>query len=136
MAAIRISVATVAAYVGLSIFGFSAHAADFTGGWATDASKCAKIFVKSGGKISFTDDSEIYGSGLIVDANIIRGKIATCAIKSRKEVGAITHFILECSTDIAFQTVQFSVRIDGDNKITRLFPGLPELSTSYFRCPL
>jgi hypothetical protein len=136
MTAFRLAVAMFAVSFGWSILGLSAQAADFAGGWAGDASTCNKIFVKRGGKILFTDDSDSFGSGLIVEENKIIGKLATCVIKSRKEDGAVTHLVLNCSTDVALQTVQFSVRIDNDNKITRLFPGLPELSTPYFRCPL
>jgi hypothetical protein len=135
MAAFRLPAAMLALCVGWSIFGLSAQAADFTGAWASNASTCNKIFVKSGSKISFALDSDIYGSGLIVEENKIIGKMATCAIKSRKVDGAVTHLILNCATDIALETVQFSVQINNENSITRLFPGLPELSIPYFRCP-
>lgn len=134
MTAFRFSVAILAVCVGWFNFGLSAQAADFTGGWATDASACKNIFVKNGSKVSFADDLDAYGSGLIVEENRIIGKLATCTIKARKDDGAVTHLILNCSTDIALQTVQFSVKIDNSNRITRIFPGLPELSTPYYRC--
>ena len=44
------------------------------------------------------------------------------------------HLITSCSTDVALATVQFSFKIDDDNKITRFFPAIPELSTQYYRC--
>ena len=62
--------------------------------------------------------------------------MATCNIIARKEDGAVTHMVAKCATDIAFENIQFSIKLDDDNKMTRLYPGIPELSVSYFRCPL
>src|SRR5450756_1716738 len=50
--------------------------------------------------------------------------------------GSVTHLVAKCATDLAFENVQFSLKIDNENKITRLYPGLPELSVAYFRCSL
>jgi hypothetical protein len=132
----RLSIAMSTVLIGWLLFSFPANAADFLGLWATNASACKKVFVKRGGTVSFAKDADLYGSGFIIEQNRIRGKMATCSIKSRKEDGALTHLIANCSTDIALQAVQFSLKIDDENKITRLFPGVPELATSYFRCSL
>ena len=126
--------AILAVFIGWWLFGSSAHAADLTGAWANDASVCKNVFVKKDGKITFTDDSEAYGSGLIIEADQIMGKLVTCKISSRKQDGAVTHFILVCSTDVALSTNQLSLKADDENKITRLFPGIPEMSTIYYRC--
>jgi hypothetical protein len=136
MAAYRLPAVILALCVGWSILGLSAQAADFIGAWAVNADTCNKVFVKNGSKFSFANDSDAYGSGLIVEENKIIGKLAACTIKSRKEDGTVTHLILNCATNTALEIVQFSVNIDNENKITRLFPGLPELSTPYYRCPL
>jgi len=114
--------------------GFGAEAMDLTGAWATDATACKKIFSGSAGNLSFTQDADVYGSGLIYEKNRIRGKIATCAIVTQKEDGDVLHLITACSTDVALETVQFSLRIDNANEITRFFPGVPELKTTYHRC--
>lgn len=76
----------------------------------------------------------LYGSGFVYEKNRLRGKIATCVVKTQKEDGDVVHLIASCSTDVALATVQFSLRIDNQNQITRLFPGMPELKTEYFRC--
>jgi hypothetical protein len=130
----RLAVAVLTVFIGCSFFGISARAADLTGLWATNASECKNIFVKRGSKISFSNTSDRYGSGFIIEGNRIRGKMQTCNISLRKEDGAITHFIAACSTDVALATVQFSLKIDNENKITRLYSGVPELATQYFRC--
>ena len=83
---------------------------------------------------SLTKDADNYGSGFVVDGNQVRGKIAVCNIKSRKEEVGLVHLITSCSTDVALQTVQMSFKIDDDNRITRIFPGAPEMSVSYSRC--
>jgi hypothetical protein len=117
------------------LLGASAYSAELNGAWASDPSICNNIFVKRNAKLAMTKDADNYGSGFIIDGNQVRGKIAVCNIKSRKEEVGIIHLITSCSTDVALQTVQMSFKIDGDNRITRIFPGSPEMSVSYSRCP-
>lgn len=114
--------------------GVDVHAADITGVWVTNAAACNKVFVKRGNNISFTKDADAYGGGFIIEGNRIRGKIATCNIKTRKEDGSTMHLVASCATDIMLSDVQLSVRIINRDKIARIFPGLPELETSYERC--
>jgi len=119
----------------LLLFGASAYSFELNGAWASDPSICSKIFVKQNTKLVMTSDADNYGSGFVVDGNQVRGKIATCNIKSRKEEAGLVHLITSCSTDVALQTVQLSFKVDDDNRITRIFPGAPEMSVSYSRCP-
>jgi hypothetical protein len=114
----------------------AANAVDLNGAWANDVSICNKIFEKKDNTISMTRDSDMHGSGFIIAGNQIRGKVATCAIKSRKENGSLLQLVATCSTDVALSTVQFSLQIDNENKLTRLFPGIPEMQMQYVRCPL
>ena len=116
-------------------FGAPAHSFELNGAWANDPSICDKIFVKQNAKLAMTKDADNYGSGFIVEGNQVRGKIASCNIKSRKEDAGLVHLITSCSTDVALQAVQMSFKIDSENQITRIFPGVPEMSTSYTRCP-
>ena len=115
--------------------GFSAKAADIAGAWAHDRSVCDKVFVKKGNTISLARNSDTFGSGFIVEGNRLRGKMATCTIKSRKDEGDTIQLIATCSTDIALSTVQFTLKMDGNDKLTRIFPGMPEMAMSYARCP-
>jgi hypothetical protein len=114
----------------------AANAVDLNGAWANDLSICNKIFEKKDGTISMTRDSDMHGSGFIIDGNQIKGKVATCTVKSRKEDGAIMNLITSCSTDVALSTVQISLKIDSENQMTRVFPGNPEMQMPYVRCPL
>jgi threonine dehydratase len=66
-------------------FGAPAHSFELNGAWANDPSICDKIFVKQNAKLAMTKDADNYGSGFIVEGNQVRGKIASCNIKSRKE---------------------------------------------------
>ena len=117
------------------LFGASAYSFELNGAWADNPSICSKIFVKQNAKLVMTSDADNYGSGFVIDGNQVRGKIATCNIKSRKEEAGLVHLITSCSTDVALQTVQLSFKVDNDNRITRIFPGAPEMSFSYSRCP-
>lgn len=132
----RLPLAIFTVIIGSMFGGLASQAADLTGAWASDAKACDKIFVKRNGNAAIAADSDVYGIGFIIEQNRIRGKLATCSIIARKQDGAVTHFVMKCATDIAFENVEVSLRLDNENKITRLYTGLPELSVSYFRCPL
>jgi hypothetical protein len=112
-----------------------AHAFDLTGQWATDADACGKIFTKKGGKSSFQKDSDLFGGGFIVEGSRIRGRMATCNIKSSKQNADTIHLMTGCATDIMLQNVQFSVKVIDDNRITRIFPGIEGMELDYVRCP-
>lgn len=112
-----------------------ALATDLTGAWATDLQACDKVFATKGSTISFRPDADMFGSGFIVDGKRIRGRMASCTIKTTREDGPITHMLAGCATDIMLQTVQFSVKVVDDNKITRIFPGIDGMELTYYRCP-
>jgi hypothetical protein len=113
----------------------SAQAFDLTGLWATAGDACPKIFTTKGGKSSFQKDSDLFGGGFIVEGKRIRGRMATCNIRSTKEAGDTIHLMTACATDIMLQNVQFSVKVVDDNRITRIFPGIDGMELDYVRCP-
>ncbi len=114
----------------------SSQAADLNGVWASDAGACSKMFVKNASGVAFKDDADMYGSGFIIDGSKIRGRTAVCDIKSKKEEKETVHILAACATDIMLSSVQFSVKIINDNRISRFFPGMPEMEMYYDRCSL
>jgi hypothetical protein len=112
-----------------------AWAFDLTGAWASSADQCGKVFKKNGNTVAFVQDSDLYGSGFVADANQLRGRTAQCTIKSRKEVGDTVNLLAACATDIMLSSVQFSLKVLDDNKISRLFPGMEGMEITYYRCP-
>jgi hypothetical protein len=118
-----------------TLFSFSSNAFDLNGAWTTDDSNCRKIFVTKDKKITMTRNADVYGGGFIIEGNQIRGQAKACKITSRKEEGGVLNLIATCSTDIAvLGTQQVSAKIDGDDRLTRIFPSFPEMGTTYFRC--
>jgi hypothetical protein len=115
---------------------YDARAADINGVWVSDAAVCQKVFEKKGNRVSFVKGSDIYGSGFIIDGNQIRGRIAMCDITARREQGPVVNIIAVCSTDIAIDTMQFRLRVEGPNKVVREFPGMPDLEMNYERCSI
>src|SRR5258708_1677495 len=79
------------------LFSPVARADSLTGVWATDGSNCEKIFSKTANGVSFAKDSDIYGSGFIVDGRKVTTPMARCDIKTSKQDGATTHLILACA---------------------------------------
>ncbi len=118
----------------LGLGGF-VSAFDMTGLWVTDADACGKIFAKNGNTASFKPDSDMSGSGFIMDGQRIRGRMATCTVTKTKEDKDIVHMLASCATDIMYQNVQFSVKVLDNNKITRIFPGIDGMELTYYRCP-
>ena len=113
-----------------------ARAFDLTGAWASSADQCGKVFRKNKNKITFLQDSDIYAAGFVADANQLRGRTARCTIKARKETGDTLNLLAACATDIMLQSVQFSLKVLDDNKISRSFPGMEGMEITYYRCPL
>jgi hypothetical protein len=122
---------------GLALFE-EAHAVDLSGAWATDADQCSHVFTRKGraSRIGFAAFSEQHGGGFIVEADRLRGKFASCKIKSRKEDGEMVNIVAGCATDIMLSNVQFSLKVLEPNKISRMFPGMPDMEISYYRCPI
>ena len=113
-----------------------AGAADINGVWVSDVAVCQKVFEKTGNRVSFIKGSDIHGSGFIIDGNQIRGRIAMCNIKARREQGTVVNIVAVCSTDIAIDTMQFRLRVEGPNKLVREFPGMPDMEMNYGRCSI
>jgi hypothetical protein len=111
-----------------------AKAADVDGVWASDAAVCNKIFTRKGAQISLAKGGDPYGRGFIIEGNAIRGKTANCKIKSRKQNGNVVYLIAACATDVMLSDIELGLKIIDDNKIARVFAGMPEMETPYYRC--
>ncbi len=116
--------------------GTPATAFEFNGSWATAPSACSQVFTRKDGAISFRQDSDQYGGGFIMEGDRIRGQMETCTISRRKEDGNEIHVIAKCADSIMLSNVQLSAKIIDDNTIARIFPGMPEFTLSYSRCPM
>ncbi|WGD54696.1 hypothetical protein QA641_12755 [Bradyrhizobium sp. CB1650] len=118
----------------LLITGGRADALDLNGAWASDADNCAKVFARQGAQLGFTDMSDVYGGGFIIDGDQIIGKFARCRIKARKDNGPNVSLIAACATDMMLSSVQFSLKeLDADS-LVRLFPGMEDMEIRYHRC--
>ena len=113
----------------------SATAFDLNGAWASDAGNCAKIFERKGSQVAFTEMSDVYGGGFMIEGDQIIGKFARCRIKARKDEGATINLVAACATDIMLQSVQFSLRELDANNVIRMFPGMEGMEIRYARCP-
>jgi hypothetical protein len=111
------------------------RAADVNGVWASDVTVCNKVFTKKGGRVSFAKDADFYGRGFILDGGSVRGKLANCKIKTRKQNGDLVRLIASCATDVMLDNMELTLKVIDDNKIARVFAGMPEMETPYYRCP-
>ena len=122
----------------LSVLSLSSPSLGFeiAGAWANKVSSCRQVFQKTARGISFAKNSDAFGNGFIVEGDQIKGRIAVCKIKRRKQDGATLHLISSCATSVAFESVQFTLKFIDESKIVQIFPGVPELEVSYERCVL
>jgi hypothetical protein len=114
--------------------GPQAQAADLNGAWTNDLDSCGKVFTHQGGKIGMSTNADFYGSGFVIDGNVIRGKSATCRIRSMSQNGDAITISAACATDVMVSDTQFSLVLGADGRLTRSFPGMPEMTMDYFRC--
>ncbi|MCP4615712.1 MAG: hypothetical protein GY844_04685 [Bradyrhizobium sp.] len=112
----------------------SATAFDLNGAWATDADNCAKVFERKGSQVTFTEMSDVYGGGFIVEGDQITGKFARCRIKAKKDDGNTMNLVAACASDIMLQSVQFSLKQADANNVIRNFPGMEGMEIKYARC--
>jgi hypothetical protein len=113
-----------------------ARAIDLTGAWATSADDCKNVFVRKGkaNQITFAPMSEVHGGGFIAEPNRLVGRAAKCTIKARKDDGQTVNIVASCATDIMLSSVQFQLNVVNQDKIQRLFPGMPDMEIYYYRC--
>ena len=111
---------------------------DLTGAWATNADECKNVFIRTGkaNQIGFARLSEMHGGGFIVEPDRLVGRFAKCKIKAKKQDGQNVNIVAGCATDIMLSNVQFDLKVDDENKITRLFPGMEDMAISYHRCQM
>jgi hypothetical protein len=113
----------------------AAFSAELDGAWTTDKENCNSIFTTSNGKTVFSSQADLYGSGFIIDGTTIRGRAATCKVKSMTKRGDRIHISASCATDIMLSNTEFDLTSGSDGKLTRSFRGMPEMSLDYYRCP-
>ncbi len=112
----------------------TAYAFDLSGAWASLGDLCGQVFMKKGNELAFTDLSELYGSGFIVEGDRVRGKTAQCTIQSRKQEGDHVELKAACASSIMTQNLTFDVTFLDENNLTRAFPEVPGMTLRYSRC--
>ena len=112
-----------------------AFAFDLTGAWASDRQLCDKVFEKKGGAVEFTELSDLYGSGFIINGNAIKAKAGKCTIKSQRQDGDKTILSASCASSIMTSELQFNYKVIDDNTLLRDFPDIEGMTLTYSRCP-
>ena len=113
-----------------------AQAIELTGAWANHEDLCGQVFTKQDNRIVYAEFSEIFGSGLIIDGERIKGRSGTCTIKSRKQEGDRLELSAACASSIMTQDLRFSLKVIDDNNFSRSFPEIAGMSLNYTRCKL
>ena len=113
-----------------------AKAIELTGAWASQTDLCKLVFTKKGNQAVFTELSDLFGSGFIIDGSRIRGRSTRCTIKSQKQDGDSLELSSACATSIMTSNVRFSLKVVDDNTLLRLIPEVPGMEIKYYRCAI
>ena len=128
---------TIAILFGVSVLlPVETRAFELTGAWASQTDLCPLVFAKKGNQVVFTELSDLFGSGFIVDGDRIRGRSTKCTIKSKKQVGDSLELSTACATSIMTSSVRFNLKVIDDNNLDRLFPEIAGMTLKYSRCSL
>ena|ERR1700733_14628816 len=111
-----------------------ATAFELTGAWASQTDLCPLVFTKKGNQVVFTELSDLFGSGFIVDGARIRGRSTKCTIKSKNQMGDSLELSTTCATSIMTSSVRFNLKIVDDNSLNRLLPEIAGMTLKYSRC--
>src|SRR4051794_7331284 len=87
------------------------EAFELTGAWASQTDLCRSVFTKKGNQVVFTELSDLFGSGFIVDGNRIRGRATRCTIKDTQRQGDRLELSAACATSIMTSSVRFNLKI-------------------------
>lgn len=113
-----------------------ASAFELSGAWASQGDLCNLVFVRKGSEVMFTELSDLYGSGFIIDNSRITGKAGRCTIESKKQDGNSLTISAACATSIMNQNMKFNVKIIDDDTLSREFEEVPGMTVNYSRCKL
>jgi hypothetical protein len=129
---------TIALAMSVALIPLEAHAFDLSGAWATQVDQCKEVFVRKGpaNRMGFAPMSEQHGGGFIAEPDRLRGKFANCKIKNKKQDGQTINIVAACATDIMLSNVQFTLKALEADKISRAFPGMPDMEIAYYRCAM
>ena len=129
--------AAVAILFGLNVLlPAKAQAFELTGAWASQTDLCPLVFTKKGNQVVFTELSDLFGSGFIVDGDRMRGRSTKCTIKSKTQVGDSLELSAACATSIMVSSVRFNLKIIDDNNLSRSFPEIAGMTLKYSRCSI
>ena len=113
-----------------------ASAFELSGAWSSQGDLCNLVFIKKGSEVMFTELSDLYGSGFVIDGNRIMGKAARCTIESKKQDGNSLTISAACATSIMNQNMKFNVKFLDEDNLSREFEEIPGMSVKYSRCKL
>jgi len=113
-----------------------AGAADLNGAWAQDHTVCSNIFVKSGNKILFTPNAELYGSGVLIEGKTATGTFQKCRIKSSRVDGDTLHILAACSTGVMVSDSKVTAKVLDENNITLTLDGPDPIEHALVRCSM
>ncbi len=107
------------------------------GYWAAKSLQCSDVFTKTGTETHFVKLEGYRRQGLIIKKNSVEAQNGSCEIISHKELANSLAIGMTCKMEIMFDTLVAHIRLDNnDNELVQFDPDLPDLTTTYKRCPM
>jgi hypothetical protein len=107
---------------------------DIQGNWGLSDVPCDDIFKFKDGRASLASSFGQSAGGFIVAGNQLQIPTATCRMLSSRDNGDVVTFVLDCRTQITYETMQMSVRLLDADTLVRTRAAFPEMDAKYRRC--
>lgn len=126
--------AAFAALIALGAPVAAAGVEDIQGNWGLSDVPCDDIFKFRDGRASLAGSFGQGAGGFIVSGRQVVIPTATCQMLSSKDNGDVVTFVLDCRTQITYETTQMSVRLLDADTLVRTRAAFPEMDEKYRRC--
>ncbi len=108
--------------------------ARLVGAWTTSQPDCAKVFVRSGGGLSYRQPVDKFAQAAIIGPQAIRLPASTCRVQRVSHEKNVVKITAECNNSISYTTQNVQIKVTPTGEIVYSPTGDPALETTLIKC--
>jgi hypothetical protein len=108
--------------------------ARLVGAWTTSQADCAKVFVRSGGGLTYRQPVDKFAQAAIIGPQMIRLPASTCRVQRVSHEKDIVKITADCNDAISYTTQNVQIRVTPGGEIVYSPTGDPTLDTTFIKC--
>ncbi|WP_069881202.1 hypothetical protein [Bosea sp. BIWAKO-01] len=109
--------------------------AAYQGAWLADGSACEDVFTSSRSGTVFKSPPDLFVAAFIFSGDRIRTPVATCKIRSVKQVGDRDILSLGCVNSVSTAQTTAIMGKGADGRLKRFYSAADTSGTNYRLCP-